>query len=281
MLVNNKYKIIEKIGFGMFGTIYKGENIRTKEQVAIKVETISSDNKMLKHETTVYQYLQNCKGIPHVKWYGKDKVYYYMVIELLGESLQTLKTRAQSFSLHLTLKIGIQVILLIKTIHDKGLIHRDIKPENFLFGIDNKSQLYIIDFGFCKSYLNDGEHKPQKKTTGLIGSPSYSSVTAHLYLEQSRRDDLESVGYMLLYLHLGRLPWQNIDDDEERNQKICSMKQHFIENRKETEKETEITNIPSLFIEYFKAIKTIKYEEEPDYLSLIELMKREISSNQS
>ena len=108
---------------------------------------------------------------------------------------------------------------LLKTIHEKGLVHRDIKPDNFLVGLngDNK-RIFIIDFGFCKSYLSDGvNHIPQKKTHNLIGSQTYASINAHNLIELTRRDDLESLGYMLMYFYSGFLPWQL----DKTNENIC------------------------------------------------------------
>ena len=112
-LINNKYMIIEKIGSGSFGLIYKGENVRTKEKVAIKVESIKNNTKLLKNESIVYQYLGGKQGIPIVKWFGKDECNYYMVINLLGLSLEQLKTERSKFSLKLTLQIGIQILTQI------------------------------------------------------------------------------------------------------------------------------------------------------------------------
>ena len=268
MLINNKYKIIEKIGSGTFGNIYKGENIRTNEKVAIKVEPISNETKLLKNESIVYQYLKGSKGVPQVKWFGKDDANYYMVINLFGESLQSLKNRMSVFSLQLTLKIGIQLIDLVKSIHEKGLIHRDIKPDNFLFGLETetKTKLHIIDFGFCKTYLdNDNNHIQEKKTTGLIGSATYTSVNSHNFLEQSRRDDLESIGYILLYLYSGELEWQNVNLTNvfEKNKMICELKEIIFDTPR----------VPTVLIDYFNYVKSLQFEETPDYLFLINKLK--------
>ena len=130
-IINNKYKIIEKLGAGCFGEIYKGENIRTQEHVAIKVESISNNLKLLKNESVIYQYLTGTTGIPVVKWFGKDSDNYYMVLNLLGQSLQNLLITKHTFSLKLVLQIGLQIIFILQSIHDKGLVHRDIKPDNF------------------------------------------------------------------------------------------------------------------------------------------------------
>jgi len=264
MNINNKYKILEKIGQGSFGSIYKGENIRTKELVAIKVEPIINNTKLLKNESIIYQYLINDKGIPNVKWFGKDNSNYYMVINLLGDSLQELKDRKITFSLKLVLQIGIQVILLLKSIHDKGLIHRDIKPDNFLIGLGNKNkQIYLIDFGFCKTFLNnDNKHIEIKKTNNLIGTTNFASVNAHDFNELSRRDDLESLGYMLVYFYLGNLIWKDYFD----NEIIKVMKNHVINDGK----------IPKILIKYFEIIKCLEFKETPNYELLINIFKNEL-----
>jgi casein kinase I family protein HRR25 len=270
MLINNKYKIIESIGSGSFGSIYKGENVRTKDFVAIKIEPIRNQTKMLKNESIIYQYLKDVEGIPQVKWFGKDDINYYMVISLLGESLQSLKTKYGVFSLKLTLQIGIQVLQLIQTIHNKGLLHRDIKPDNFLLGMnENNKQLYVIDFGFCKSYLIDDRHIQIKRTNNLIGSMSYASINAHCFYEQSRRDDLESLGYMLIYFITGKLEWQDIGDCnsfEEQNVTVCLMKERIFTNK----------HIHPILLDYMKYVKNLFFDETPDYLTLIEGFKSEI-----
>ena len=146
IIIGNKYILLEQIGEGSFGKIYKGENWRTKEQVAIKVEPIANETKLLKNESIIYQYLINCEGIPNVKWFGKDEENYYMVMPLLGPSLELLKEKSNTFSLRVVLQIGVQSLYLLKTIHEKGLIHRDIKPENFLLGLNEKNkQIHLID----------------------------------------------------------------------------------------------------------------------------------------
>jgi casein kinase I family protein HRR25 len=249
VIINNKYLIIQKIGEGSFGTIYKCQNIRTKEFVAAKVEHIQNGTKLLKNESKIYNYLSGSIGIPTVKWFGKDNENYYMIINLLGESLESLKLRNQKFSLKLTLQIGKAIINLLKTIHNKGLVHRDIKPDNFLFGInENKNKIYIIDFGFCKLYNENN----LKKTNNLVGSVSYASINSHNFCELSRRDDLESLGYLLLYLYLGKLPWQ---DEKENNEKIKNMKNDIL----------NLNGLHEIFINYFKYVKNLKFEETPDY----------------
>jgi serine/threonine protein kinase len=265
-LIGNKYKLFEKIGEGTFGSIYKGENIRTKEQVAIKIEPINNEYKLLKNESIIYQYLTNTIGIPNVKWFGKDENNYYMVINLLGDSLQSIKNSKGVFSLKLVLQIGIQIISILKTIHDKGLIHRDIKPDNFLVSKNEKNkQIYIIDFGFCKIYMNNDSHIEMKTTKSVIGSLTYASINSHNLIELSRRDDLESLGYMMLYLYKGDLEWQQIGDIK----KILNMKQKITQNE----------NIPEILRNYLKYVRCLEFEETPNYILLTDMFKREIDYN--
>jgi casein kinase I family protein HRR25 len=211
-------------------------------------------------------------GIPSVKWFGKDDTNYYMVINLLGKSLQNIKDTIGCFTLHDALKIGIYLINLIQNIHEKGLVHRDIKPENFLFGLDDTSKIYIIDFGFCKSYVGNDEHIPMKKTSNLIGSRTYASIHAHNFNELSRRDDLESLCYTLIYLVHGKLDWQltgsyNHEHPKLANLRIRDMKIQMIES-----------SLPIIFINILKYIRTLEFEDKPDYAYLIEMFSAELEN---
>ena len=263
-LINHKYLLIEKIGAGSFGSIYKGQNIRTKEFVAIKVESIINSFKLLKNETNIYQYLIGCEGIPTVKWYGKDNINYYMVINLLGKSLKDLINESKQISLLSTLKIGIKILDILMIIHEKGLVHRDIKPDNFLFDINNEfDKITLIDFGLCKTYLNkNGQHNTIKQINNIIGSYNYASIMSHKRLELSRRDDLESLCYVLLYLCSGSLPWNNLSNEKE----IILLKYNIIYDNK----------YPMILIDFLKYIRAMKFEETPNYYLIIDNFKREI-----
>ena len=261
-IIANKYKIIKKIGEGSFGVIYQGKNIRTNEAVAVKIEVIQNKTYLLKNESIIYQYLSKQKGIPTIKWFGKDDDHYYMVLNLLGKSLENLKDEYGRFSLKIVLQIGIKLIHLIESIHSKAIIHRDIKPDNFLFGLNHeKNEIFIIDFGFCKSYIQDGQHIQKNKISNIIGSPNYISLNAHDCYETSRKDDLESLGYILLYLYFGSLEWQNTRNLEE----MKNMKIDTIQNKNK--------NIPIIIQSYLKEIHSLTFEQKPNYNFLLNIME--------
>lgn len=247
-IIGNKYKIGDILGSGGYGTLFKARNIRTNEEVAVKVESINNNTKLLKNETKIYQYLNSfCqKGIPKVLWYGSDKVNYYMVMELLGSSLKEVNNSTIQL-------IGIQIINRLEFIHSKQLIHRDVKPDNFLFGISkNEDILYIIDFGFCKTYINNGIHIHNKKRDHIIGTPNFISIRVSEGEEPSRRDDLESVVYILYYLWNGHISFND--------------KQLFLNKEH---------NIPSYMIQFFDYCRNLSFEETPDYSYLYNLLKKE------
>lgn len=257
-MIANKYQLEQKLGNGAFGSIYQGSNLRTREKVAIKMEPTNSEQKSLKNETRVYQYLNGCPGIPNIRWFGTDSTSNYMVIDLLGVSLtQMIKTDQKNLSLAVIAKIGIQMIDILQGIHDKGMVHRDLKPDNFLLhptkGID---QIYLIDLGVCKTYLQPetNEHMEMRKTNAMIGTPNFASVNAHHLLELSRRDDLESLVYTLLFLYFGNLPWTFISREEMMKQKI-----ELIEYK---DKDPEIHPI---LIEILNCVRKLDFKQRPFY----------------
>jgi len=259
-MINNKYNLIEKIGEGNFGSIYKGQNIRTNELVAIKVEPTQSCTNLLKNEAKIYQYLLNSQNVPKVKWFGKDDKNYYMVINLLGRSLEKLKTEKFTFSLETISKIGINILIILKEIHSKEIIHRDIKPDNFLLDHDNK--LYLIDFGLAK--IHNTETNEVKKSSSLIGSLSYASINAHNFIELSKRDDLLSLGYMLMYFYFGNLPWREIDPTFNINDKVKKLKIEILNNEK----------LPEILKTYMEYVNKLEINETPNYELLISKFKK-------
>jgi serine/threonine protein kinase len=255
-MIAYKYLIIDKISEGSFGSVYKGEHFRSKESVAIKIESKSSAYKMLKNEAKIYHYLSKSDGIPQLKTFWSDKDSLYLVMELLGPSLLKTIEYYKAFSLKSVIFYGIQIIERIKMIHNKELIHRDIKPTNFVF---KTNKIYLIDFGLAKKFISNGIHCPEKRISKIIGSINYVSLNVHKNIEPSRRDDLESCIYVILTMLFGKLEWfdkTNIDE-------IIILKKNII----------YVSDVPNFLKNALCYIRELTYEETPNYNYLIKLFE--------
>jgi len=265
-MISNKYKIIEQLGHGNFGSVFKGENIRTNEKVAIKIMT-ENDKDILIHEAKIYNLLGNMNYFPRFKWFGCNDNKYYLVMNLLGESLSTFKRRNQKLSEIFVTNIGEQMIQRLQTIHNKGIIHRDIKPSNFVFGTNSDSNIiFLIDYGFSKGFIqNDNKHMSMKKTNNIIGTLNYISLHVHKKYEPSRRDDLESVCYVLMYL-LDVMSWEKYKEPSVSN---------ILKMVYEKENIVNCENIPIFIRKMIQYIRELKFEEQPDYSLLISYIRAE------
>lgn len=196
----NKYTISHKIGFGTFGEIYLAYHKRTREKVAVKIEKINEadpSHSTLTREIKVLQVLKGEKGFPKLYYYARLEKERIMVLNLLGKNLHQLyKSCGKIFSLKTVLMLAEQMLSRFEIFHSKGYVHRDIKPENFLIGNHKDTKtVYLIDFGLSKKFIdNNGAHIPMVANIGLVGTARYTSINSHHGLEQSRRDDLESLG---------------------------------------------------------------------------------------
>ncbi|KAF0930339.1 hypothetical protein E2562_032184 [Oryza meyeriana var. granulata] len=271
-VIGGKFKLGRKIGSGSFGELYLGVNIQNGEEVGIKLEPVRSKHPQLHYESKVYMQIQGGNGIPHMKWYGVAGEYNVMVIDLLGPSLEDLFNSCnRKFSLKTVLMLAYQIINRVEYMHSKGFIHRDIKPDNFLIGLGQKAnQVYIIDYGLAKKYkdLQTHKHIPYRENKNLTGTARYASVNTHLGIEQSRRDDLESVGYLLLYFLRGSLPWQGL--------KAGTKKQKYdriSEKKMLTPAEVLCKSYPSEFTSYFHYCRSLRFEDRPDYSYLKKLFR--------
>ncbi|XP_045476015.1 casein kinase I-like isoform X2 [Harmonia axyridis] len=270
--VGNKYRLGRKIGSGSFGDIYLGTNISTGEEVAIKLECIKTRHPQLHIESKFYKMMQGGVGIPQIKWCGSEGDYNVMVMELLGPSLEDLfNFCSRRFSLKTVLLLADQLISRTDFIHSRNFIHRDIKPDNFLMGLGKKGNLvYIIDFGLAKKY-RDGktnEHIPYRENKNLTGTARYASINTHSGIEQSRRDDLESLGYVLMYFNRGSLPWQGLKAATKR-QKY----ERISEKKMSTPLEELCKGYPGEFFRYLHYCRQLKFEQNPDYNYLRQLFR--------
>ncbi|KAK3154658.1 hypothetical protein QOZ80_2BG0193500 [Eleusine coracana subsp. coracana] len=271
-VIGGKFKLGRKIGSGSFGELYLGVNIQNGEEVAIKLESVKSRHPQLHYESKLYMLLQGGTGIPHLKWVGVEGEYNAMVIDLLGPSLEDLFNYCnRKFSLKTVLMLADQMITRVEYMHTRGFLHRDIKPDNFLMGLGRKaSQVYVIDYGLAKKYrdLQTHKHIPYRENKNLTGTARYASVNTHLGVEQSRRDDLESLGYVLMYFIRGSLPWQGL--------KAGTKKQKYdkiSEKKMLTPVEVLCKSYPSEFTSYFHYCRSLRFEDKPDYSYLKRLFR--------
>lgn len=265
-VANGKYALVKKLGDGAFGEVFLGTDVEKGEKIAVKLEAKATKHPQLINEARRLKRLNMSNraiGIPRMRWYGTEGNYNIMVMDLLGPTLEDLFNKCnRKFSLKTILMLADQMLKRLEFIHSKNFIHRDIKPENFLMGAGKNSHIvYLIDFGLAKQYRDSkGHHIPYKDNKRLTGTPRYASINNHKGIEQSRRDDLESLGYVLMYFNLGKLPWSGLKakTKSEKYRKICDVKVQTGINRL-------CEGFPSEFATYLHYCKSLGFEETPDY----------------
>lgn len=269
------FRVGRRIGSGSFGEIHVGTDTRTGEEVAIKIENSATKHPQLHSESKLLDQLHRPTsgvGIPMVRWAGMEKGYNVMVMDLLGPSLEDLfNFCSRKFTLKTVLLLADQMLSRIEFIHKQNYIHRDIKPDNFLMGLGKQGNLvYLIDFGLAKQYYDPitKRHIQFKENKSLTGTARYASVNTHQGIEQSRRDDLESLGYVLMYFNRGALPWQGLKAVNKR-QKYEKIR----EKKLATSVEELCQGYPPEFATFINICRSYKFEESPDYKALNGLLK--------
>ncbi|KAF5368522.1 hypothetical protein D9758_002451 [Tetrapyrgos nigripes] len=270
--VGGKYRLGKKIGSGSFGDIYLGINIISGEEVAIKLESVKAKHPQLEYESKVYKTLAGGVGVPFVRWFGTECDYNAMVLDLLGPSLEDLFNFCnRKFSLKTVLLLADQLISRIEYIHSRNFIHRDIKPDNFLMGIGKRgNQVNVIDFGLAKKFRDPKTHLhiPYRENKNLTGTARYTSINTHLGVEQARRDDLESLAYVLMYFLRGALPWQGL--------KAATKKQKYdriMEKKMTTPTDLLCRGFPNEFGIFLNYTRALRFDDKPDYSYLRKLFR--------
>ena len=262
--LNDKYKLIKEIGSGSFGKVYFAVDRATKHNYAVKLEDKTSKARLL-DEYNIYKKLEKNGlklGIPKIVEFLEMPKTNCMVMQLLGESLDDIFVENDNiFDTGTVLKLGVEIVNLLSYVHMVGFIHRDIKPNNFMIGKNNRNELYIMDFGLSKQYVTNDKHIEMRLEKDLVGTARYASINVHMGIEPSRRDDLESVGYMLIYFIKGRLPWQGLKKKNKNDDQIT-----LIGNTKMmTHVKKLCQDIPDCFMEYLQYCKNLHFNDTPNY----------------
>lgn len=271
-LISGKWILGKKVGAGNFGELRIGHDVDNNSKVAVKLEEQASKNPQLAREYHFYQMLKEysetpVEGFPDVLFYGQIAKYNALVMDLLGPSLDDLfELCEKNFSIHCVCTIGLQIVDRFQQMHNRGLIYRDVKPENFLIGrksLNNFETIFIIDMGLAKIYRDPRTkiHMSERNNQAVTGTARYMSVSANLGREQSRRDDLEAVGHLLIYFIKAKLPWQGLKPTKEVKDHI-----KLIAKVKDETKLEELCNgLPLEFYEYMRYIRSLNFYDAPDY----------------
>ena len=261
-LIFSKYLIKHLISKGSFGEVYFGTNIINGKNYALKIEEGNKQDSSLKHECYILLNLKG-QGIPSVISFGVSNKYNILVENLLGRSIRDIWVeKNRKLNLKDTCIFAIQAISRLEFVHSKNYLHRDIKPANFLLGNPDNSQIYLIDFGNAKKFRSSrtGKHIRYMKSQLIFGSLLFLSMNTFKGIEQTRKDELESLGFVIIYLFNGSLPWSKIKFNTiyEGLTKIYAI-------RKKVSIENICSNMPKEFNIYMNYVNNLKYEQCPNY----------------
>jgi len=273
ILINDTYILGSKIGRGSFGEVYLGKHKFKGTKVAIKLEPLESKSHILQHEYQVYREIYNPNaGICQYHYFGLEDDYAVLVVDLLGKSLGSLLARCGGrFSLKTVLMIADQMISRLEYLHENNYIHRDLKPDNMMIGRDHlNNQIFLIDYGLAKKYRDPSSrrHISFKDGGKMVGTARYASINSHKGYQLSRRDDLISLAYILIYFLKGKLPWQKVKGvtKNEKYNNISKLKQTI-------RSQTICSDLPKEFQIFLDFCCSLDFKDEPNYNYLRNLFR--------
>ncbi|XP_052001770.1 tau-tubulin kinase 2 isoform X2 [Xyrauchen texanus] len=259
ILVKERWKVMKKIGGGGFGEIYEALDLMDRTSVALKAESAQQPKQVLKMEVAVLKKLQGKDHVCRFVGCGRNDRFNYVVMELQGRNLAELRRSMNrgTFTVSTTLRLGLQILEAIESIHSVGFLHRDIKPSNFAMGRFPSTcrTCYMLDFGLARQFTNScQEVRPPRPVAGFRGTVRYASVNAHKNKEMGRHDDLWSLYYMLVEFLVGQLPWRKIKDKEQ----VGKLKETY-------DHRLMLKQLPPDFNVFLDHISNLDYFTKPDY----------------
>lgn len=258
--------------------MYAARHVRTDEAVAVKISRKAGADVALETENAVYRAIgrlsaEDRAGIAGRHYFGRHGGNDVLVLEQLGYSLDSMmRKNGRGLCTKSVLMIGIQALRRLQIVHEAGFVHRDVKPDNLMTGMRDLGRVYLVDFGLAKRYRRGRRHVSFGVRKGeFVGTVQFASMRAHWGVELDRSDDLMSLGYSLVYLFYGKLPWQNIGrggrvSAKQRSEMIGKMKN-------EISIEKMVGHMPREFGEYFKYVWQLRFGENPDYTYLRNLFR--------
>lgn len=253
----------EKLGQGAFGVVRRGTVRDMTESIAVKLELEpdSSKGQLLRTEAQILKELQGGKGIPTFYYYGEHRQYHFLVLQLLGPSLSDkLRAHRHPFTLNTVLQLLDQLLFAVESVHKAGYIYRDFKPHNCLLGLGKKAQeLYLIDYGLVKK-VSLGYTTGTVVAKGYVGTLPFIALNAHLGVKAAKRDDIESLAYVCMYLLLGKLPWYTHGiETHEREARIC---------KQDIRATWSTFSLPQEFLDLIMYARSLRFDEDPDYAAI-------------
>ncbi|CAD8120877.1 unnamed protein product [Paramecium sonneborni] len=274
-IFNNQFVVQRKLSAGSFGVVFVGLDQNSKQEVAIKVEKEENEDvRSFEREVQIFKHLGQMEGIPKLIWSGEEYGYNILVMQMLGNDLAYHFKQLKHFTLKTAILIAIQLIEVIEKLHFQGVIHRDLKPENIILGQGkDNGKIYLLDFGISKIFKDcNNKHIPFRENRSFLGTTRYASIAAHLGHELGRKDDLESMMYIILYFIRGQLPWQNMQNvtDDQRTKKVGEVKLLL---------QSEIfRDQPKEFQKIFDYIRKLPFQSEPNYKMIVFELKKAAES---